>query len=42
VSIKNSTNVTISNLSLDGAPKGSTTANWIELEQTRRVKGPMG
>jgi len=28
VSVKNSTNVTISNLSLDGAPKGSTTANW--------------
>ena len=28
VSVKNSTNVTIRNLSLDGAPKGSTTANW--------------
>lgn len=28
VSVKNSNNVTISNLSLDGAPKGSTTADW--------------
>lgn len=28
ISVKNSTNVTISNLSLDGAPKGSTTTNW--------------